>query len=517
MDAKYNLLEESWINAIDLTGKKCVMGIKQLLRRADELEAIIDSSPVVQYSIYRMLIAFIMDAFFIQDIEEIEEIIDNGQFNKEIIDNYSKKWYNRFDLFDSEYPFYQSPPSQHVPSKTKNISELFLQFPTGINVIHFYHMKGDEHAISPEICAKGLCTIPAFALAAGRGYSPSINGTPPWYVLVLGNNLFETLVLNTCGMSIAEASGSGSVAWRCDEPIIPKMEVTEVSLVEGLTFQPRYICLIPSEGGRCTYTGKDSDLLVSEIFYQPGLKWKGNWRDPHVAYKFDGNKVFGVKPQEGREIWRDTGPLALLKRKDSKEIKYDRPIVVTQFGIMEEMSMLEENKSLKLEIYGARVKAGQAKVFEWQHTYLTLPIKLILSEESGIVLQKAMEHAEKVHYAIQAAIKTMYPREGKSNKKAFGRIKERASRRFWKTLEPLFKEKFLLELSRMVGTSDWKPLEAMWKEILRNTGNYILNETIGPLDTDADFIKRQVQAEQEYSKRTYKMFKDLIQQNKTKK
>ncbi|MFW9879085.1 MAG: type I-E CRISPR-associated protein Cse1/CasA [Candidatus Thorarchaeota archaeon] len=530
MDIEYNLLKEPWINAMDLTGKTCVMGIEPLLKRAHELREIIDSSPVIQYSIYRFLIAFVMDAFTIQDIEDIELILDNGQLDKEIINNYIKKWYNRFDLFDSEHPFYQSPPSQYDPSEVKDVSELFMQFPTGVSPIHFYHMKSEEHAISPEICAKGLCTIPAFALQGGAGYSPGINGTPPWYILVTGKNLYETLVLNSCGMPIAEASGSGSVAWRNDEPLIPKKEVKEVSILKGLTFQPRFIRLIPTEGGICSYMNKDSKVLVRDIYYQPGLKWRGDWRDPHVAYSY-GKTIISIRPQKGREIWRDTGPLALLKRKESNNIKFDRPVIVTQFKTLQEKLILEEEKSLDLQVYGIRAK--QKKIYEWQYTHLTLPIKLILSEESGIVLQNAMERAEKVYYALKSAIKIMHPGEAKRNteeqtqkkkkkikkgsEKLFDKIQDRATRRFWKALEPQFKGKFLIELARVVETSNWGPVELMWLEDLRNIGNQILRETIGPLDTDADFIKRQVQAEQKYSIFTYKIFKELIEQNKTKK
>jgi len=529
MDIKYNLLEEPWINTLDLTGKRCTMGIKCLLKKAHELKEIIDPSPMVQYSIYRFLIALVMDAFSIQDIEDIEKVIDNGQLDKDLINDYTKKWYKRFDLFDIEHPFYQSPPSEYDPSNTKDISELFMQFPTGVNPIHFYHMKSEEHAISPAICARGLCTIPAFALQGGTGYSPGINGTPPWYILVSGKNLCETLVLNSCGMPIAEASGSGSVAWRTDDPIIPKKEVKEVSLLEGLTFQPRYVRLIPTEGGKCTFTNKDSKVLVRNIYYQPGLKWRGDWRDPHVAYSY-GKNVMGIKPQKGREIWRDTGPLALLKRKESNDIKFDCPVIVTQFKILQEEFTSEEDKSLDLQIYGARAK--QKKIYEWQYTHLALPIKLILNDESGEVLQKAMKRAENENNAINTAIKIMHPQEAKqaseehkgkkkkkkkTNTKLFYRIKERATRRFWKALEPEFKGKFLTELAQGVETSNWTPAVTIWLKILRKVGKQILNETIGPLNTDANFIKRQVQAEQVYSKFTYTIFKDLIEQNKTKK
>ncbi len=93
--------------------------------------------------------------------------------------------WHRFDLFDPERPFLQTPPQAGDTDKAKSVVELFYHLPTGTNVIHFFHMEEAEQAVAAAV-ARALCSDRTFMTSGGAGYSPSINGTPPWYVWALG-------------------------------------------------------------------------------------------------------------------------------------------------------------------------------------------------------------------------------------------------------------------------------------------------------------------------------------------
>jgi hypothetical protein len=56
------------------------------------------------------------------------------------------------------------------------------------------------------------------------GLSPSINGAPPWYALVQGRILFETLCLNCPVLSdlLPQAQGDAPPAWRNKTPVPPR-------------------------------------------------------------------------------------------------------------------------------------------------------------------------------------------------------------------------------------------------------------------------------------------------------
>lgn len=82
--------------------------------------------------------------------------------------------------------------------------------------------------------------------------------------------------------------GICEVPWRNGKQTIPKQAVPAVSLLEGLTLQPRRITLI-----------QDADGLIRRIYFQQGRDFKGNelWQDPHVPRFLKKDMTYGtVKP-----------------------------------------------------------------------------------------------------------------------------------------------------------------------------------------------------------------------------
>ena len=84
----FNVLREPWIPAVDHEGQPHDLGILGVLRQAHELAEIIDPSPPIEYGIHRLLVAFVMDAFDIQELEDIEYLLGAGSFDIERINAY---------------------------------------------------------------------------------------------------------------------------------------------------------------------------------------------------------------------------------------------------------------------------------------------------------------------------------------------------------------------------------------------------------------------------------------------
>ena len=66
---------------------------------------------MVEYSVYRFLIVFLMDMLRPEDEEVLEELLDEGQFDWDTIQRYVRQCEQEgvsFDLFDSERPFLQT-------------------------------------------------------------------------------------------------------------------------------------------------------------------------------------------------------------------------------------------------------------------------------------------------------------------------------------------------------------------------------------------------------------------------
>lgn len=321
---KFNVISEPWIPVGKMTGETAVMGIRDVLLHAHELYGVNIASPLLAYGVQRILIAFLIDAFRPEDIDELSALIGRGRFDGETIDAYialCREGGECFDLFDEKRPFLQSV-FEGDTGQQDYIVKLFAEWPEGNNHVHFNHVREDSHLFTPAECAQALCALPAFAMNYGRSKYFGINGAPPIYFLHAGKDLFETLV---CSM-VTQSEYAGMsfdnppIAWRSSTPVPAGAPVERVSLLHGLTAQPRRIQLIPEQTAK--------GILLRYMKYDKGWNYEtvSNWRDPHVAYYLDNKGVKKMlRPREGRAVWRDLGSILpknsqpmLLNRLDEK-------------------------------------------------------------------------------------------------------------------------------------------------------------------------------------------------------
>ena len=88
MRPSFNVLDAPWIPVVTLDGTKELLGIRETLRRAPELKEISVVSPLEEFSVYRFLSVFLMDALRPEDRDNIEELLDDGSFDMERIEEY---------------------------------------------------------------------------------------------------------------------------------------------------------------------------------------------------------------------------------------------------------------------------------------------------------------------------------------------------------------------------------------------------------------------------------------------
>lgn len=309
--ATYNVLISPWISIEMLSGEQQIMGLRDVILRAHEIRRIIDSSPLMEYGIQRLLIVLLMDMLQPQYIEDIEDVLRSGQFCREQLDDYIAMCERDgpcFDLFDERKPFLQSARNERWdPSGSeKPVALLIHELPSGNNHIHFDHRLQEDQALSPAVCAKALCAVNLFCYG-NRFYSSSINGSPPIYILVQGETLFETLVYNMIASSgVSMPYDDPPPFWRCKIEVEPKKVVESTSLLYGLTWPARRVLLIPDEsGGFCAQTGQKCLTIVRKIVFQTGSQFGefSYWRDPYVPYSHNKEGKFSIKPMIGREIW----------------------------------------------------------------------------------------------------------------------------------------------------------------------------------------------------------------------
>lgn len=505
----FDLITQPWIPVVNARGQTELMGLRDVLIRAHEFRALRDPLPTVEFGLHRLLVAVIQDIFHITDAAKLRALLDAGAFDPAAIDDYFTRWHDRFDLFHPQHPFLQTPGMNTEPAKP--LAGLLHPLPSGTNAQHFHHDHEDNFGVSPAAAAGLLTTIAPFMTAGGAGLSPSINGAPPFYILILGNSLFETLCLNTYAGDLSLARGNQTPpAWRDDRLLAPQerskgeklQRSTGASLLESLTWRPRRIQLIPGEGGCCSLTGRDAPILVRTMKFAAGASCDFSWRDPAAAYALDdkdGARV--LRPREARPIWRDTGPLALLNKDDahaSDKARYERPFLMNQFEDLVAYRVVEKQDGLTLTVYGLRTDM-KMKIFEWQRERLSLPVPLVLQRTFHRVAQEEINTAGEVARALYVSIKMAYPREGKGSDKAFASLIADAERAFWHALhseyQTLLNNLGQLDPEQEAGIAQAR---AAWRQAIRCQATLAFQDAVGPLDADAQALQRQALAEKKF-------------------
>lgn len=483
-------------------------GLLQVLEEAHQTLAIRHELPTVEFGLYRLLVALVLDAFKPQNTDDWEELWSQGRFDADVLAQYFHEHQAYFDLFSAQHPFLQSA---EVEGEDKPLAGLLPSQPSGTNAAHFQHGKEDAFAVSPAVAAQLLTTIAPFMTAGGAGLAPSINGAPPWYVLLQGRNLFETLLLNVPVRHDYpdRIQGDEVPTWRAGQAI-HKEERAQSSLLQSLTWRPRRILLrpqlAPDNNGVCTLSGRKTPVLVSRMKFAPGwsTRIEGIWRDASSAYRRTKDAVLIVRPRQGRALWRDVGALLLAHDGHDQE----RPALISQYNELSRPNSAFSKKDVPLRLTGYGMRTDlKMKVFEWHREELSLPALLLDKPSWHGYIKTAMDRADEVAYSFQLAIKKTYPRQGAGNAKAFDALIERTKATFWERLRPCFLApgKYLHRLAEC-DPSDIAALHTetlKWHADVQHVAREVLDAAINDLDTDGEAMKRLVEARKYFAGRLW--------------
>ena len=492
--ASFNCLYEPWIPAKDKNGEISEYSILDILEKASELVEISDTSPLIEFGIHRLLITFLTDAFRYEDIEELSEDYLNDKFSMKKIKKYIKDCGdNSFDLFNEENPFLQTKYDEtYDGKKEKTIALLVHQFPSGNNSIHFDHNFQNERELNFSECARVLSTFNLFCTAETQGSKnrrpSSINGTPPWYVLLKQENLFKTLILNIWipnGLEI-EIYEPGPV-WRNKREIIPEKKVQDTSYLEGLTWMARRITLIPNDKNK-----------VKEVYFQAGEDFigYGTWIDPFLGYYYTEKNplITSLKPKNYRSSWRDLNGLLLLKNKKQGNRIYIRPKIVDQFLEVNEFLSSEFDKNLLLKETTYGLVTNQAKYLNWMEEEFSID-KNDLEPRKAEFISQSIEMAEKEEFALKKSVEILLEDLSDS-------IQEGISKTYFENLKNDFFGSFLTSVSETPAEEpNWneKPNEIWINSIIKALNN-CFNEAEKLAGSRASSIKKIVKARNALSK-----------------
>ena len=355
--ASFNVLEEGWIPVETLDGKRELLGIRQVLEQAHTLRVIRDASPLIEYSLYRFLQVFLMDALRPENSDELEDMLGAGKFDMEAVEAYiatCKAEGVSFDLFDEKRPFLQT--IEGCGDKPGPVSRLDYFIPSGEEHTHFDHRNIAEIKVSYDEAARLLLQHFWFAGAEGSGYYYGINGNPPYYALVVGDNLFQTLAENMIPCRDVDDYVGDGVLWRSTAPM---RSVGKIGLLAGMMFPARRIRLVPAS----------TPGYVAKAYYRAGYKYEGSaWRDPAVAYQYriSKNKESwdALQPDVSCAVWKN---LEMLYSQNQQ--RFRRPMVLNSHQF--------DHDIVRLNLYGVQAVPGKKTRMDVFRHNIEIPTQIL--------------------------------------------------------------------------------------------------------------------------------------------
>ena len=388
--ATFDVLQEPWIPVVTLGGERRTLGLLLALESAQELRDVVCESPLETYAVQRMMIAFLMDAYAPQWVRDKVSLYKSGRFDPVVLARYVALCRSEgvsFDLFDRSRPFMQASFDAELDAgKEKPAANLFHALPTGNNPVHFDHRLAGGRIFTAAECLRGILASNLFAVAMTGGYPSSVNDTPCYYVLLEGDNLFETLVLSM--LSKGECAGmawdSPKVAWRDPAPVIPKSQFADVSVLGGLTWQPRRITLISG-----------ADERVHSMRFQPGRSFhlNGRWQDPHVSFaKNKDGEPYSLKPRMERAPWLDVGVFSLSNEN----------IASIPAAIIRQSERLLGDAPRRLHLFG--LATNKAAYEDWIEDRLSVPGNILMNYDKADRLRMDIGYVESTATLIRRTL-----------------------------------------------------------------------------------------------------------------
>ncbi|MEV6071895.1 type I-E CRISPR-associated protein Cse1/CasA [Nocardia sp. NPDC052001] len=211
-DPEFSLIRDRWIEALDLEGRTRQESLRTVFANSHELSSLAGELPTQAFAILRLLLAVMRRAIAGRAgpaARVWQELWDSGTLPTDEIDAYLNDHADRFDLFDSQSPFFQVADLQAVNGKVSSLERVIADVPNGekyfttragagIDLLEFAEAARwlvHAHAFDPSGIKTGA--VGDRRVKAGKGYPIGLGWTGNLGgVFLEGATLRETLLLN---------------------------------------------------------------------------------------------------------------------------------------------------------------------------------------------------------------------------------------------------------------------------------------------------------------------------------
>jgi len=508
--ASYNLLEEKWIDCIDINGKDQSVSLADLILNAHRIRSLAAAFPIINNSLMFLAEALLISVYtkqsvHLSDPDEWVELFKANKFDEETFLEYLRTWKSRFNLFEEHLPFFQAPIIEEKPGQfTKTAMKLMPHFSGGTggnSVTLFDHHTQDEGiALTEKQVAQFLLSAHYYG-AGGRlmgadYFSDSFISNGLSFFLQ-GDNLFETFLLNLLPYPEIADINSGPndcPIWERENPYTIN-DRTFVKEDKKTLYIPFGLMDMLTWPGRKIFLILDDDGLIRNIKMRAGLKIQQDYF-PWFAYNRKGNFI---RARKGKLMWRDYDILLQFRKMITPDINNRPPQFIDWLNEIIRNGDLTD-RYFSITGAGMAKESGKQKVHFYTEANFPLPTNLLEDSELIVSVSKNLETAELIRrklYGATAALAqgilsfTSDQQDGRTPDKndINNLIKHlNAESVYWADLEPCFFD-FIIHI-----TEDRETSLIRWEESIQTAARDALAHAIRLAGESLAVLKASVHA-----------------------
>lgn len=515
----FNLVDEPWIPCLTIRdeGERIVpLNLSNTLAQTQNTKSIVGDNPLVTIAIHRLLLTVLHRVLKgPRNAAEWGALWRKEKFDQPTIEAYLLEHKHRFDIFDEQFPFYQTAEV----SIDKAVSSARLLFQDDENATLFDHtLSSQPPEVSPALSARMLLVFQAFdvsGLITGENRADTANASQlcqSAVCLVRGSNLFQTLMLNLHQYS-SEDEEPFAFEHRDDLPVWERREAVKAierlpkGYLDLLTWQSRRLRLVPEKKESGEVVVK-SWVKMKGAQFPKGFSLQG--RETMVAFK----KKEKPKPDEPawssigfikqRVLWRDS--YCLLQSFANQSA---RPKTIRWLSDLVSEGILNRSQTIPIDLLG--LSTDKAKRLFWRHESLPIPLEYLDRKELVDRLREAITKAEglgkdlrsSIWSLAKALIEFISGRDAKKEDVNDLTNSIDVTSFYWSQLETHFK-RLLTDLPNDQTTNDegeivyGKRALADWARVLEKTANDAFHIATRSLDGSSRALKAVAIAERSF-------------------
>ncbi|MEY3991122.1 MAG: hypothetical protein RI985_2203 [Chloroflexota bacterium] len=456
----FSLLDEAWIPVIYLDGQLACVSLVDIWHDVHRIREIWHDSPLIVATLHRLLMAiwYRADRTSFDSSDTKAELLASAEMPVAEITAYLQSQRARFDLFDAQYPFYQTASLAYDEKMNPGPNTILRH-----SAVSHFDKSDDAHPTPIPAAEAVLWVLEHQGYAFGGRITNSadsviaahlVNGL---IVLLRGNTLFETLVCSMPAYDNAKLLKLDCSLSRDDAPAWEKPAPTQSKRIpkgwlDVLTWQSRRILLLPE--------WIDNQWQVRRVIVSGGYDLDNReFHDPMQFMRItkDGKRL--LKMNVERATWRDLIPCLIAPLPND--------VGPDGIGGVEKPRAIEELAEMELTTINPRIQVigianDKSKMELWRQEVVNVPATLFNHTKIQLSIDATLEMCRKGEQCLSGAIfnmaEALLKRGGTRNVRREdisalanslgGRVK------YWGNLESLYTHHVLQRFEEVVGLNN---------------------------------------------------------------